>query len=64
MMMQIEDYYGKYVTIELSTGESHQGLLEEIDDEELFGYVKISNGMEVYMIPAAEVVKISQAQAH
>ncbi|MGI2294200.1 hypothetical protein [Paenibacillus sp. GXUN7292] len=53
--MIIDDYIGLVVVVELDTGATHEGVLEE---SQVYGYVKIINGSEMFQLPRKEIVDI------
>lgn len=56
--MNIDDYIGLVVVLELDTMMTHEGYLEDAEGT----HVKISNGAEVWVIPRNEIVKITPIQ--
>lgn len=62
--MDIEKYFGMYVRVELDSGLFHQGVLEEVKDAEITGYVRIKGINELYLLPIEDIVNISSPQLH
>lgn len=60
--MFIDDYIGQMVLVTIDTGATHEGLLEAVEDEDIDGYVKVSNGKEVFLIPEDEIVQVEPAR--
>lgn len=60
--MRIDDYIGQMVLITLDTRATHEGLLETVEDEEIDGYVKVSNGNEVFLIPEDDIERLELAR--
>ncbi len=57
--MNIDDYVGLVVVVELDTGATHEGVLKE---SSVYGYVKIINGSEMFQLPRKEIAKITPVQ--
>ncbi|MBD3920995.1 hypothetical protein H8B09_19675 [Paenibacillus sp. PR3] len=64
LMNLVNRYFGNNVVVTLDTGKSHQGILEDVIDPEIFGYVKVSDGNEIYLIPEDQIVDIRPAALH
>lgn len=62
--MDVKEYFGQYVRVELDTGAVHQGVLEEINDLEVTGYVRIKDNSEMFLIPIEDIVNITSPQLH
>lgn len=62
VLMLIDDYLGKMVLLTLDTDETHEGLLENTTSLELVGYVKVSNGNGVFIIPEDDIVSVEPAR--
>jgi|GEM_PF-5364855 hypothetical protein len=62
--MDVEEYFGQYVRIELDTGDVHQGVLEEVKDEDVTDYVRIKSGSELFLIPIEDIIKITAPHLH
>lgn len=60
--MLFENYFGQMVLLTLNTGATHQGMLEAVDSKEIDGYVKISNGNEVFLIPEDNILSVEPAR--
>ncbi len=58
MAFGIDLFIGKVVTLQLETMAEHHGVLEAVED----GYVKVSNGDELWWIPVHEIVRIDPVQ--
>ncbi|WP_336772287.1 hypothetical protein [Paenibacillus sp. MMO-58] len=63
-MIDIEKFFGTYVRVELDSGLSHQGILEEVNDTEIAGYVRIKGINELFLFPIEDIVNISSPQLH
>lgn len=61
MNTKVNRYFGDQVVVTTDDGETHQGVLEDVVDPELVGYVKISDGNETYLIPEDQIEDIKPA---
>ncbi len=50
--------------MELDSGLSHQGILEEVKDAEIAGYVRIKGINELFLFPIEDIVNISPPHLH
>ena len=61
MNSMVNRYFGENVVVTLADGVKHQGILEDVIDPEYIGYVKVSNGNEMYVIPEDDIEDIKMA---
>ena len=58
MNKAVNRYFGENVIVTIDTGETHKGVLEDVIDPEFIGYVKISDGNEMHVIPEDQIEDI------
>lgn len=61
-MINIDNYLGEVVVLELDTMATHEGVLEPVEDPEIEGYVRVSNGAETWLLPVKDIVKVTPVQ--
>ncbi|MDQ6419939.1 hypothetical protein RB620_10885 [Paenibacillus sp. LHD-117] len=60
-MSIVNRYFGENVVVKLDNGETHQGILEDVIEPEIVGYVRISDGNETVLIPENQIEDIKPA---
>ncbi|MDQ0114338.1 hypothetical protein [Paenibacillus harenae] len=63
-MVNVDEYIGLVVIVELDTTEKLEGLLEKIEDEEITDCYKVRNGSEAWIVPRHTIARVTPIPVH